>query len=97
MNKWAACRDELIKISAPEKSNYLLREIEGVCPIHGLPMVYRDLEQQEAYCPMDEGVKEKRAGIKYIMTKSPLKKLMKNISMKRVMKQSDFKTVMKGR
>lgn len=57
--------EELLKLAAPEptpEGRWLYTQIHGVCPIHGTPMHYRDLEQTEMYCPKDEGIKEKRAG-----------------------------------
>ena len=51
------------KIAAPSPTDagrWLFSQVDGLCPTHGTPMHYRDLEQQEAYCPYDE-VKEKRA------------------------------------
>jgi hypothetical protein len=58
--------EEFIKIASPEeiespRAHYLYRKMEGLCPVHGTPMRFRDIAQQESYCPLDEGVKEKRA------------------------------------
>jgi hypothetical protein len=59
------------------RGRYLYAEVEGVCPVHGVPLKARDLAQSSEYCELCEGRKPVEKTAMFRAMRDELEKISK--------------------